>query len=296
MHLIRSCILFPQRLSKTPEEAQSALLSDEVQEKLERTVESYDDERRKITAVLENAPQTDTCASLTEQLGQLESELIRTKTELEQTGKKLQDVNTSYAALQSLISESAALEKERLELEQKAAPYKMLFNDLSGRNPKNIPFNSWALGIYFERIVEYANSRFFSISGGRFLFKLASDRNQGGGFKGLDLVVSDTFTGTDRDTATLSGGETFMASISLALALTDIVQSRNGGVHLDSLFIDEGFGSLDEETLDCAVTVLNNLQETKKVGIISHVESMKTAIPSQIEIIKTAEGSHITVH
>jgi exonuclease SbcC len=84
-----------------------------------------------------------------------------------------------------------------------------------------------------------------------------------------------------------------MASISLALALTDIVQNRNGGVRLDSLFIDEGFGTLDEETLDCAITVLNNLQETKMVGIISHVESMKTAVPSQVEIIKTAEGSHI---
>ena len=171
----------------------------------------------------------------------------------------------------------------------------MLYADLSGKNPKNIPFDTWALGMYFEQIVQYANTRFNDISNGRYMFKIAEERQTGNGYKGLDLLVSDSFTGTDRDTATLSGGETFMASISLALALTDIIQNRNGGVRLDSLFIDEGFGTLDEETLDSAIGILANLQETKMVGIISHVESMRTAVQTQVEIIKTAEGSHIKI-
>ena len=281
---------------KTSAEAESALIPDEEQKMIKQSVDSYEDEVKKYTALLENAEQTDSCTELKAQIQQAENEIRKTQDELEQAGKAIQDVGGRYKTLQSYIDEKAELEKKRTELEKKAAPYKMLYNDLSGKNPKNIPFNSWALGMYFEQVVQYANTRFNRISNGRFTFKVSSDKNQGGGYKGLDLFVTDTFTGSDRDTSTLSGGETFMASISLALALTDIVQNRNGGVRLDSLFIDEGFGTLDEETLDCAITVLNNLQETKMVGIISHVESMKTAVPSQVEIVKTAEGSHIKLH
>jgi exonuclease SbcC len=86
-----------------------------------------------------------------------------------------------------------------------------------------------------------------------------------------------------------------MASISLALALTDVVQNRNGGIQLDSLFIDEGFGTLDNETLDKALGVLNELQETKMVGIISHVDALQSTIPSIIKVEKTQNGSHIKI-
>ena len=111
--------------------------------------------------------------------------------------------------------------------------------------------------------------------------------------RGLDLLVSDAFTGTDRDTATLSGGETFMASISLALAITDVVQAQNGGIRLDSIFIDEGFGSLDSESLDKAISILKEIGENRTVGIISHVESLLPAIPSHIEVVKNPDGSRI---
>ena len=111
--------------------------------------------------------------------------------------------------------------------------------------------------------------------------------------RGLDLLVSDAFTGTDRDTATLSGGETFMASISLALAITDVVQAQNGGIRLDSIFIDEGFGSLDSESLDKAISILKEIGENRTVGIISHVESLLPVIPSHIEVVKNPDGSRI---
>jgi DNA repair protein SbcC/Rad50 len=280
---------------RTPEEAESAFLSDEEQKNLEQSVSSYEDECKKLTILLENAEKTESSADLKKLLGQTEEEIQKTQDQQEQISRVIQDTSIKYNTLNSYISESAALEAKRTELEKEAAPYKMLYSDLSGKNPKNIPFNAWALGMYFEQVIQYANMRFYNISGGRFMFKISSEKSAGGGYKGLDLLVTDSFTGTDRDTSTLSGGETFMASISLALALTDIVQNRNGGIRLDSLFIDEGFGTLDEETLDCAVTVLNSLQETKMVGIISHVESMKTAVPSLVEIVKTAEGSHIRI-
>ena len=128
-------------------------------------------------------------------------------------------------------------------------------------------------------------------------YKIAEYENGGKGNskKGLDLLVIDSFTGSERPTSTLSGGETFMASISLALALTDVVQNRSGGIQLDSLFIDEGFGTLDNETLDKAIGVLNELQETKMVGIISHVDSLQSVIPSIIKVEKTQYGSHIKI-
>jgi DNA repair protein SbcC/Rad50 len=288
-----------QHLSGSPfgteEEAESAFLPDDDRSVLEKSVTEYEDEVKKLTALINNAEQTESSGILHKQIELKESESEETQKELGETGKSIRDISSRYNALNSYIKENISLEKQRSELEKKSAPYKMLYADLSGKNPKNIPFDAWALGMYFEQIVQYANTRFNDISNGRYMFKIAEDRQTGSGYKGLDLLVSDSFTGMDRDTATLSGGETFMASISLALALTDIIQNRNGGVRLDSLFIDEGFGTLDEETLDCAISILANLQETKMVGIISHVESMRSAVRSQVEIIKTAEGSHIKI-
>ena len=164
-------------------------------------------------------------------------------------------------------------------------------------NPKKLQFDSWVLGIYFEQVISFASKRFYDISNGRYNFKIAEYENGGKGNskKGLDLLVIDSFTGSERPTSTLSGGETFMASISLALALTDVVQNRSGGIQLDSLFIDEGFGTLDNETLDKAIGVLNELQETKMVGIISHVDSLQSVIPSIIKVEKTQYGSHIKI-
>ena len=148
--------------------------------------------------------------------------------------------------------------------------------------------------MYFENVINFANKRFKSISNGRYLFKLGSGTSNKG-YKGLDLSVLDSFNGTERDSSTLSGGETFMASISLALGLTDAVQNQSGGIQLDSLFIDEGFGTLDTETLDKAMEILTELQETKMIGIISHVEAFKNTIPSKILVEKTNVGSKIKV-
>lgn len=289
--------ILAQHLSGSPfgtaGEAESAFLSDGERSALEVAVTKYEDEVKRLTALISNVEQTESSGKLREQIELNEAENEKTQAVLEETGKSIRDVSGRYNALNSYIEENTSLEKQRAELEKKAVPYKMLYADISGKNPKYIPFDAWALGMYFEQIIQYANTRFYDISNGRYVFKIAEDRQSGSGYKGLDLLVSDSFTGTDRDTATLSGGETFMASISLALALTDIIQNRNGGIRLDSLFIDEGFGTLDEETLDCAISILTNLQETKMVGIISHVESMRSAVRSQVEIIKTAEGSHI---
>ena len=217
--------------------------------------------------------------------------------EAQNLSNDFQKIIEDYTNFESSFEQYKTLENQRKTTEQKRLPYEKLNNDLNGNNPKKLQFDSWVLGIYFEQVVTYASKRFYDISNGRYNFKIANYENGGKGNskKGLDLLVIDSFNGSERPTSTLSGGETFMASISLALALTDVVQNRNGGIQLDSLFIDEGFGTLDNETLDKALGVLNELQETKMVGIISHVDALQSTIPSIIKVEKTQNGSHIKI-
>lgn len=151
--------------------------------------------------------------------------------------------------------------------------------------------------MYFEQVVSFASKRFFDISGGRFSFELKDEKAFGRAMSGLDLKVFDSHSGKYSDPAELSGGETFEASISLALALTDVVQNSSGGIQLDSLFIDEGFGTLDPETLEKAMSVLTELSETKMIGMISHVSEMEDFpdIKSVLKVNKTGRGSTVSV-
>jgi exonuclease SbcC len=110
---------------------------------------------------------------------------------------------------------------------------------------------------------------------------------------GLELDVFDSFSGQQRSVRSLSGGEKFLASISLSLGLADTIQARSGAIELDAIFIDEGFGSLDEEALDRALSILDEIRGNRMVGIISHVAELKNRIPSQIRVIKGSSGSRI---
>lgn len=145
---------------------------------------------------------------------------------------------------------------------------------------------------YFERIVERANLRFLDMTGGRFELrrrKNASGRQRN---EGLELNVFDHYNGCERDVRSLSGGESFKAALSLALGTADEIQENAGGVSLDTMFIDEGFGSLDEESVSQAVTALQKLSESDRlVGIISHVDGLKQRIDTQIVVKKTADGA-----
>jgi exonuclease SbcC len=130
------------------------------------------------------------------------------------------------------------------------------------------------------------------MSKGRFELQRALRAADGRQSGGLDIVVLDSHTGTTRPVSSLSGGEGFMASLSLALGLADVVQNHAGGVRLESLFIDEGFGSLDAEALDQALQVLTDLRQSgRSIGIISHVTELKERISARIEVVPQARGS-----
>ena len=150
---------------------------------------------------------------------------------------------------------------------------------------------------YFDRIIRRANLRLLAMSGAQYELKRQGEATNAKSQSGLELGVIDHYNGTERSVKTLSGGESFMASLSLALGLSDEVQASAGGIRVDTMFVDEGFGSLDPESLDMAYKALSNLTEGNKlVGIISHVEQLKEKIDNQIIVTKAKTGgSHVEV-
>lgn len=192
-----------------------------------------------------------------------------------------------------------ALEQIRLKaalLEEKERDYgwmKALHDTANGRQSEKgkIMLETYVQMAYFERILRQANLRLEVISGGQYTLIRKKDVENYRSQSGLDLEVIDHYNGSVRNVKTLSGGETFKASLCLALGLADEIQALSGGVRLDTMFVDEGFGSLDEESLQQALAVLDSLSEGKRlVGIISHVEELKIRIPKQIIVTKTKTG------
>jgi exonuclease SbcC len=163
-------------------------------------------------------------------------------------------------------------------------------------NPLRMSLERYVLASYLEEITEAASVRLLAMTGGRYALRHSDARAKGGGASGLGIVVSDAYTGTERDPATLSGGETFQASLALALGVADVVGRHAGGVHLDTLFVDEGFGALDSEALEQALAELDRLREGGRlVGIISHVAALRERITAGIEVVPTANGSDARV-
>ncbi|MFD3730215.1 AAA family ATPase [Streptomyces sp. NPDC058632] len=166
----------------------------------------------------------------------------------------------------------------------------------SADNERRMRLESYVLAARLEQVAAAATARLHRMSSGRYTLVHSDDRT-GRGRSGLGLHVVDAWTGRERDTATLSGGETFFASLALALGLADVVTDEAGGVRLDTLFIDEGFGSLDDQTLDEVLDVLDSLRERdRSVGIVSHVPDLRRRIHAQLEVVKGRSGSTVRMH
>ena len=179
--------------------------------------------------------------------------------------------------------------KQALEAEfQRLVP---LAQALDGRNRLNLKLTTWVLIQALEAVARSATHRLASMSGGRYALKVQTQGLDGRKDWGLDLSVTDSNTGQERAVGTLSGGEKFMTSISLALGLADVIQERAGGLKLEAIFIDEGFGTLDDQSLDRAMAILLNLGQHRSVGIISHVAELRQRISSRVEVVKGKNGS-----
>jgi exonuclease SbcC len=162
-----------------------------------------------------------------------------------------------------------------------------------GANSLRMTLSAFVLAARLEEVAEAASHRLAAMTAGR--YRLAhTDTRRGGGRSGLGLVAQDAWTGLERDTSTLSGGETFLASLALALGLADVVTAEAAGVTIEALFVDEGFGTLDEDTLEEVMTVLDGLREGGRlVGIVSHVAELRQRIPAQVHVRKARTGSTV---
>lgn len=197
--------------------------------------------------------------------------------------------------LRRLADRHAAAGGDLAPVEAEARRVRRLADVCTGTgNERKMSLERYVLAARMEEITAAASLRFQAMSEGRYTLRHSDERVKGGGASGLSIVVADAWTGMERDVRTLSGGETFQASLALALAVVDVVQQHAGGVHIDALFVDEGFGTLDADALDQAVAELERLREGGRlVGIISHVAALHGRIPTGIEVVKAADGSTV---
>ncbi|WP_454056354.1 AAA family ATPase [Cupriavidus sp. Marseille-Q8015] len=186
-----------------------------------------------------------------------------------------------------------ALDADGREIESRYAVLGRLSEVANGNNPRRITFQRFVLASLLDEVLEAASQRLMRMSRGRYTLQRMREQTDQRAAGGLDLEVFDHDSGSTRPANTLSGGEGFLASLSLALGLADVVQSRAGGIQLDTLFVDEGFGTLDPESLDFAIRTLLDLQQAGRlVGIISHVTELRERIDVRLEVRPGAAGSH----
>ena len=191
-----------------------------------------------------------------------------------------------------ILEDCLSFNKKIVVQEEKYKTIGRLSKIINGENPRKISFERYVLAAYFEDIISAANIRFSKMTNSRFELLRKEDVGDKRKGQGLDLEVYDNYTGKSRDVKTLSGGESFKASLAMALGLSDVVQRYSGGIQLDTIFIDEGFGTLDPESLDIAIETLIDLQDNGRVvGIISHVQELKDRIEVKLEVTSTNQGS-----
>lgn len=208
--------------------------------------------------------------------------------------QKINDLNNTVHLTKNIARMLTQMKKsneEKAALESRAGNIIKLYDLLSGKNTKKISFERYLQIEYLEQIIQAANERLLPLSNGQYRLSRSERLDSNGKQSGLSLDVYDTYTGQERDVKTLSGGEQFNASLCLALGMSDMIQSFRGNVQMETMFVDEGFGTLDEEALAKAIDTLVELQKSgRMIGIISHVAELKDTIPATLLVKKSKEG------
>ena len=209
-----------------------------------------------------------------------------------------EEVSSRLRSSASIIEHLHAIASEAQGIEQSYGELAALANTANGKltGKDKITFEVYLQGMYLDRVLAAANRRLDVMTNGRYELIRRRESTSMRSQTGLDLDVIDNYTGKARDSSSLSGGESFKASLSLALGLSDVVQSHAGGIELDTMFIDEGFGSLDQESLQLAIKTLTELSGSGKlVGIISHVDELKESIDRKIVVTRGITGSSLRI-
>ncbi|WP_093802001.1 AAA family ATPase [Streptomyces sp. Wb2n-11] len=284
----------------TPRAAAEALLAEAEQRGLQHRI---DDWQREQAAVADRLAEPATAAAATRPPA--EPQRAQAGFDAAERGlldaASVLDAASGRCAALARLSQQAAEEARRLgplrEQYERVARLASLTAGTSADNERKMRLESYVLAARLEQVAAAATARLQLMSSGRYTLVHSDARAGGRGRSGLGLHVVDAWTGIERDTATLSGGETFFASLALALGLADVVTDEAGGVRLDTLFIDEGFGSLDDQTLDEVLDVLDSLRERdRSVGIVSHVADLRRRVTTRLEVVKDRHGSVVRHH
>lgn len=269
-----------------------AYLSDIAFEQLEQSIQQFEKEWETISTLY---------TALKEELKDVQLESLESiEQEIEKVTQIQQVYHQEQKKLYAMCQQNTAIlqtcEKITKEIEKEEKAYgkiAQLSQVLNGKNAQNLSFERYVLGAYFEQIIDAANLRLQKMTQKRFELQRKLEIGDRRKSQGLDLAVFDSYTGKLRDVSTLSGGESFKAALAMALGLADVVQASSGGIQMDTIFIDEGFGSLDAEALETAIECLYDLQnEGRIVGMISHIEELKRHMPIRLEVIQNVDGSH----
>ncbi|WP_455655411.1 AAA family ATPase [Phascolarctobacterium sp.] len=291
---------FKERLEASDFDSQAAFLAamrtEARRQQLQQTIAAYEQNLAAATDRLQRAqnaidgktaPDLTACQDTEQQADALYRQLTA---QTAVTAKELTDLQTAQLRLQELEKQMGALQ----EAYQTAAS---LAETARGNNPSRLTFSAFVLQAILDDVLQAANLRLTSMSRGRYSLSRTGDVLDARRENGLNIEVTDSFTGVARPVKTLSGGELFLASLSLALGLSDIVQAYAGGIRLDTILVDEGFGTLDSEALDMAIRTLTDLQKGGRlVGIISHVSELRERITARLEVIPGQRGSKAVFH
>lgn len=278
-----------------PGDARSALLDDGERARFEREVERHDqatrDTQRDLAAEdLQDLPDARPDTDAAQDALDAADEIVRLATARHTLAAD------AHKAICGWADQHRRTEARHVRARTEAGLWTTVADRCGGRMSPKVSLQRWVLSAFLEQICERANKRLSEMTGGRYRLGVHRDQERHGAKGGLGLRVRDAYTGAEREVSTLSGGETFQASLALALGVADVVTARTGGVRLEVLFVDEGFGTLDSEALQLAMDELDRLREGgRAVGLISHVAELRERIRTGIEVRPADNGSEISV-
>jgi exonuclease SbcC len=269
------------------------LLPEEEQEKLKIAIEQFQTELTALKSAVSDL-QSELEEKTPPDMAAIEKQIEEKSAFFQQTDEAWRKLEARHNQLKDVKVKLSAADQKHRALEAQYAVYGTLSDVANGQTGNKISLQRFVLSVLLDDVLIQASARLNQMSKGRYQLVRKEDRAKGNKASGLELEVEDGYSGKTRSVATLSGGESFMAALSLALGLSDVVQSYAGGIRLDTLFIDEGFGSLDPESLDLAIRTLIDLQAGgRMIGIISHVSELKEQMALRLDVVSSRNGSHV---
>jgi len=279
--------------------ALAAVVPDDERAELDRLLRAHDDELAAVTAQLRDPDLVAAARRSVPDVVELRSAQVQAMGDDEACARRIAMAEHAVAELREIEADLAThlAGGEPLEARHHTlAELARCADGTGGDNARRMSLSAYVLAARLEQVAQAASLRLAQMSGGRYTLVHTDEPPRGQRRAGLGLHVVDAWTGQRRDTATLSGGESFYTSLALALGLADVVSAEAGGTAIETLFVDEGFGSLDEDTLEEVMDVLDGLRSGgRAVGLVSHVVDLRDRIPAQIEVVKGRAGSHLAV-